>query len=139
MNEDIGQADALVTQAERFFAAHPVAKWLVLAWVFGWVIAFIVRPFIRLSPLPDKIESHLVLLSCIGASAGAAWAMWGAQDHAVIVATIMGGTSPFGYLLAAWLLCWKWPALKPHLSLQKDFAAAVDDEKDINTPSGDGQ
>jgi hypothetical protein len=95
--------------------------------VFGWVIAFIVRPFIRMSPLPDRIESHMVLLACISASGAAAFRMWDGE-YGLIVATIMGGTSPFGYLALAAFLCWKWPNLKHRLSLQKDFSAAVDDE-----------
>lgn len=134
MNEEITAATGTWTTIANFFEANPVAKWLALAWVFGWIIAFIARPFIRLSPLPDRIESHLVLLSCIAASAGAAWRMWSPQEHAVIVATVMGGTSPFGYLLLAWLACkWK-PELKPHLSLQKDFTAAVDDDTGDDLP-----
>lgn len=135
-NEQIGQASELATQIETFFAAHPIAKWLALAWVFGWVAAFIIRPFIRMSPMPDRVESHMVILSCIAASAWAAWAMWDGE-YAFIVATIMGGTSPFGYLGIAALLCWNWPALKPHLSLRKDFSAAVDDEFTEKTDARD--
>jgi hypothetical protein len=128
MNEDIGVVASLWTTVATFFAANPIAKWLALAWVFGWVVAFVVRPFIRLSPLPDKVESHMVISSCMLASGLAAWRMWDGENP-IIVATIMGGTSPFGYLALAAFLCWKWPSLKSHLSLQKDFSAAVDDEQ----------
>lgn len=127
MNDELGQAAGAWTAAENFFTAHPVAKWLFLAWVFGWVIAFVARPFIRLSPLPDRVESHMVIVSCMVSSGVAAWRMWDGE-FGLIVATIMGGTSPFGYLALAAFLCWKWPSMKPHLSLQKDFTAAVNDE-----------
>jgi hypothetical protein len=124
----ISQTHTITGQVYAFFAAYPEAKWVLLAWLFGWIIAFIARPFIRLSPLPDRIESHLVLLTCILASAGAAaWIMW-AVEHVVIIATVMGGLSPFGYLgLAALLRRW-FPNFARHLSLQKDFTSAVDDE-----------
>lgn len=124
--DQIDKASSFMTSIEGFFAAHPVAKWITLAWVFGWIAAFILRPLIRWSPLPDKVESHLVVVACMVASGSAAAAMWDGE-FAWIVATIMGGTSPFGYLGLAWLLCWKWPKLKGHLSLRKDFTAAIDD------------
>jgi hypothetical protein len=128
MNE-IGQVDTWATQIEQFFTAHPIAKWMALAWVFGWVVALILRIFIRMSPWSDEIERKLVFLSCIVFSGLASWRMWDGQ-YPLIVATIMGGSSPFAYLGFAWVLCWKWPALTPHLSLRKDFAYAVDDPPD---------
>jgi len=137
MNDEIGVATGTWTTVANFFAANPVARWLFLAWVFGWVVAFVARPFIRWSPLPDKIESHLVLVACIVSSAFAAYVMW-PDEHAWIVATVMGGSSPFGYLLIAWALCWKWPELKPHLSLRKDFLAAVDDEPQTDSCNSPG-
>lgn len=125
--DDIGKADSFFTQLEHFFAAHPIAKWMLLAWVFGWIAAFILRPFIRMSPLPDKLERHLVVLACVVASGLAAARMWDGE-YVGIVAVILGGTSPFAYLGLAKLLCWKFPSLTPHLSLSKDFSAAIDDE-----------
>jgi hypothetical protein len=135
MNEQltIGQADTWFTQAENFFAAHPIAKWLFLAWLFGWMVAFIVRLLIRKSPLPDSLESKLVVLASVAASGGAAHQMWDG-DYPLIVATIIAGTSIPVYIGLAAAACWKWPSLKPRLSLLKDFSAAVEDETGDDLP-----
>jgi hypothetical protein len=130
---DISTVDSYATQLEHFFTSHPVAKWLALAWVFGWVIALIGRIFIKMSPWSEEVERKLVFLSCIVFSALAAWRMWDG-DYPLIVATIMGGSSPFAYLGLAWVLCWKWPSLTPHLSLRRDFAYAVDDQPEATKP-----
>lgn len=134
MNEQtaIIQADSWTTQVENYLAAHPVVKWLFLAWFFGWMAAFIVRLLIRNSPLvPDSAESRIVVLTSVFAAGGAAFRVWSAEypgEYPIIVATIVAGLSIPAYLLLAWLLCkWK-PDLEKHLSLRKDFAAAVDDE-----------
>ncbi len=134
MNEQqIGQADAWWTSAEKFFAAHPLAKWIALAWVFGWVVAFIVRPFIRMSPLSDAAERKLVVLVCILASGAAAFRMWDG-DYGIIVSIVMGGTSIFGYLAVTALICkWK-PDLAPYLSLRKDFTAVVEEDNPPEPP-----
>jgi hypothetical protein len=133
MNEQVSTIDQYATQLEAFFSAHPIAKWLALAWVFGWVIALIGRIFIKMSPWSEEVERKLVFLCCIVFSGLAAYRMWDGQ-YPLIVATVLGGTSPFAYLGLAWLLCWKWPSLTPHLSLRKDFSAAVDDEAAAPTP-----
>lgn len=134
--DEIGKADSVMTQLEHFFTAHPIAKWMLLAWVFGWVVSFLLRPFIRISPLPDKIERHLVVLACVLASGAAAFRMWDG-DNPLIVAVVLGGTSPFAYMALAALICWKFPSLKPHLSLQRDFSAAIDDDDAPPSPPGD--
>lgn len=134
MDPDVKTVGDTWSAIEAFFEANPNAKFLFLAWVFGWVISFITRPFIRWSPLPDKIESHLVILSCIGASAWASFEMWDGE-YGGIVAVVMGGTSPFGYLALAALITWKFPSFAKHLSLKKDFSAAVDDEPTPKDPT----
>lgn len=114
----LDQVNGAASWFETFIQAHPVVTCWALAWVVSWVVTIAFRPVLQYL-LPDQVERHVVrLFDCVVAFF-VVFDMW-PHDFAHWWAMGIGFASPFGYFAFSELLCWKWPGLRPRLSL-RDF------------------
>lgn len=122
----MNDANTYASAFEAFITEHPIVMCIALAWVVSWVVTVTVRPFIK-ALLPDHIERHFVRLFDVLLAGAAALVMW-PEEHGVIWAMAIGGSSPIAYFALSEAVCWKWPQFRKYLSLRDLSPDVLTDE-----------
>lgn len=113
----IGSANTWAGAFTQFVNSHPMAVAVILAFVISWGLTAALASILR-ALLPDAIERSVIRIVDILIAFIVALFNW-PTEPAIWWALAIGVSSPFGYALVTWVICWKWPTLKPYLSLRE--------------------
>lgn len=113
----IGSANSWAGAFTQFVTSHPMAVAVVLAYGISWGATSLLASLLRWF-LPDAIERAVIRLVDALAAFFVALYNW-PTEPAVWWALLIGVSSPFGYAAFSEALCWKFPRLKPYLSLRE--------------------